>query len=217
MPKTYKSCDDIPVYNFFKLLKETDLSFIIINHENFKKDKIDKYISENKNELQKKADSIVEEYKILIFNQKEISRKKEEATIIYETAIVYSVGQIIDLYKEYEDDSILKMVNSIEGFSEEMSLSEIEQKLKILVNKINIKKLNFKKKYRIKENDEAIEDTNVFKNLDFQAIQIEQILELGYKLNIKKTSVLRWVNLLDLVTQKKELNGKLKHKHAKSN
>ena len=70
-----------------------------------------------------------------------------------------------------------------------------------LKNKINILNSNFKIKYKITDKelkeDKVTSVTGIEKSLDSQALMLEGNLETGYRIDIKTTSVLRWVNLLE--------------------
>jgi KaiC/GvpD/RAD55 family RecA-like ATPase len=187
-------------------VSQNDLIYLIVNVNDSTDDQVNKYVEKNINDLTIKFNKIEEEYKAITFDKKELSKQKELARMIYLESQHNAIVKVLNLYIETNEILVLDILNEL-GCKFDKS-NDINKQLKSanrvimnLKNKINILNSNFKIKYKI-TNKELKEDkvtsvTGIEKSLDSQALMLEGNLETGYRIDIKTTSVLRWVNLLE--------------------
>ena len=210
--KTYKGCGDMPIYNFMMYLGKFDLKYLIIDYNSHADTHLSTFIKVNKEVLEKTMMDARTEYSALTFNKKELIKKKEVAQMMFLEAKYNVIVKIIEIYLDTGDFSVFSAV--LEEFSIVMNEQEnISKQIKKLTSictglkmKLNIKTANFKIKYKINDID-ITEDVNegvdgTAKSLDQQALMLENNLETGYKIETKETSVLRWVNLLEMNERK---------------
>ncbi len=198
----YTSCETLPIYNFTMFLSEGDYKYLADG-------KVNKaFVSKRVKKLKKLGEKIMEEYRRVTFNTKDFKQEKEKFNLLYITSKFETTSKILTIYYETFDLSVLSLLNELGyQFNEEKEVEPqievIVKALKVLKNKINIATINFKKKYNIDATTTEIEGT-IFSRLDKQALILETSLELGYRIDIKKTSVIRWENLLKANKEKAE-------------
>jgi len=196
----------MPIYNFMMCVSQNDLIYLIVNLNDSEDDQVNKYVEKNINELTIKFNKIEEEYKAITFDKKELSKQKELGRMIYLESQHNAIVKVINLYIETKEILVLDILNELGCKFDK--LKNINKQLKSanriimnLKNKINILNSNFKIKYKITDQelkeDKITSVTGIEKSLDSQALMLESNLETGYRIDIKTTSVLRWVNLLE--------------------
>jgi hypothetical protein len=184
------------------MLPNKDLKYLIVGYEEISEKKIEAFVVVNENDLRKAYDEIFNDYSATKFDRRELLRMKEEGEIIYLNSTYEIIVKTLALYKEYEDIKILEIFVDLEFTNFDINgdikkeIEKIVRSAKGLKNKINIKRINYEKKY-LKGVEDKMDVQDVFKTLDKQALALETNLELGYKINVKKTSVVRWLNLID--------------------
>jgi hypothetical protein len=187
-------------------IHKNDYSYLINGYETLSESVIYKFVKSNAIELKTTFEKIQKEYEAITFNKRELNKQKELATMMLVETQHNTIVKIVNLYLECNDATVLKILNELGvPFDESKPINKQLEKANLVAmglrNSLNIKTLNFKKKYRISE--EGIEaekerySEDVEKSLDAQALIIENNLETGYRIDVKKTSVLRWVNLLE--------------------
>jgi KaiC/GvpD/RAD55 family RecA-like ATPase len=187
-------------------VSQNDLMYLIVNVNNSTDDQVNKYVEKNINDLTIKFNKIEEEYRAITFDKKELSKQKELARMIYLESQHNAIVKVLNLYIETNEILVLDILNEL-GCKFDKS-NDINKQLKSanrvimnLKNKINILNSNFKIKYKITDKelkeDKVTSVTGIEKSLDSQALMLEGNLETGYRIDIKTTSVLRWVNLLE--------------------
>tara|TARA_R110002020_G_scaffold453632_1_gene668612 strand:- start:10265 stop:10876 length:612 start_codon:yes stop_codon:yes gene_type:complete len=198
----HKSCTTLPIYNFYKIIEESNLLYLAKN-----------YIEEETNDIEIGEDAeehlnnILEEYSILTANKEILFNLKLQKSIKlleYERNII---SGIIDIYKETEDNNVLQALLSL-GFeirpSENIEdlLKRAIKRIKGLNNKIRINKIKYTKRFS-KKNSEGKS------NLEKEALILEMNLKLGREINVRKTSVSKWVNMVNLSSDiiKQNKNG----------
>lgn len=216
--KTYKSCSDIPIYNFMLILKSSRFDLMISNADQLSDDEVGLYIVKKFEWLKSTFKKIEEEYKSLIFEKRELDRNKEIVAMKSLETKHNLIIKVVSIYLDSREVEVLEILNDLDvGFDKDKDIIPQLQKAKNaakgLRNKINIKQAAFKAKYRIDE-DAEYENTesDIEKFLDSQALSMESNLETGYRIDIKKTSVLRWVNLMERNRYKTEQLNKIKNK-----
>ena len=202
-PLIYQSCSEIPIYNFMMYLHTMDAKLLISNLEKFDEEVIEKFISSNSKKISKSINKIEKEYQALTFEKRDLNKNKEIASMMFLEVKHNTISKVVSIFMNTGDVSVLDLLNDLGvGFNIDKPIAKQLEKArrtnKGIRNKINIKQANFKKKYKIDENVKTeYEPADVEINLDAQALTMEGNLETGYKINIKKTSVLRWVNLME--------------------
>jgi len=205
--KIYKTCAELPIYNFVCISEKKEYRFLI---KEFNEDENNLIEHKNSNELKSVFDTIEKEYKGLIASKKMLRREKE-LFLIMELSARYSIGtELLTMYREYKQIEILISLGKIKGlfFNENEPIAPQIKKMIAslfgLKNRLKIMESNFKAKYKTEEKKE---EGNILLDLDKRALSLELYLETGYKIDTKKTSVLRWVNLEDICKTKSEANG----------
>jgi len=200
--KIYKKLDEIPVFNFFKILndKEKNINYI------YKKSKGKKLLPKSK--LFDTFDKLQNDYFALTFTKSNLQDEKLKAKVAYLTGKINIIELVLDSFLKTHDENIFLLLNEFREFKLELPITtddvkEIEKQKTYITNKINLSLAKFKLKHKTQLENE-ITGENLEKDLDKQALSLESYLELGYNLNIKKTPVLRWVNLQSLAEEKNE-------------
>jgi len=209
--RTYKNCSDLPILNLMIMVATGDLSMLIKNKDDQDPDVLEYYIERNNFQLHEKLDSIREEYNKLTFSKKELNRQKEIIEIMYLNQLVEIIDKVLLLYTISGNVEVLDILKQVDiklksGLPIEAQIYNVEKQMKVYKNKANIKKVNFSKKYNVdfdKERpDKKPPKEEIEKMLDGTALVIEKGLETGYQIDIRKTSVIRWVNLNELYEQR---------------
>ena len=84
-------------------------------------------------------------------------------------------------------------------------IKRIVTKLKYLRNKINIKKVEFSKRYKVNEVDSKKE-----LDADSEALHLEKALDLKYPIDVDKTSLSKFCKMITLARKKSKTNGENK-------
>jgi hypothetical protein len=192
--KIYDSLSTITVYIFFKILETEDYTYLIKKREKF----LSKLSEVKKLKLQEVFKNIISEHAYKTNNFKlfnDIKKKLE-----YEFDLINAVIKIFEKYEEVEvlwvlDDMGFNFKNCDSIINE---LNKAIMRCKALKNKININKIKYNK-----ANKKSSEEPDY--NMDAVALSLERALDMNYRLDIKKLSMLRWVNLINL--SKKNKNG----------
>lgn len=183
----YKSCDTLPIYNFYKILNTKDLMWLVKGYEGDEgHDDEDKLI-----ELWEK---IYEEY-IDLLGEKAISKKaitlnqiskiELELRIVSSLIQIYAdkryeeIGEQIDAWGYYKDD-IEKSIKKLEG---------LKFRMNIMISKTK------------DDDDEEEKKYDIYKDI----VAVENILGNGLTIDPYKTVVSKWVNYI-LISERK--NGK---------
>jgi hypothetical protein len=187
-------------------VSQNDLIYLIINVNDYTDDQVNKYIEKNINDLTIKFNKIEQEYKAITFDKKELLKQKELLRMIYLESQHNTIVKVINLYIETNEILILDILNELGCKFDKLKninkqLKSVNRIIMNLKNKINILNSNFKIKHKITHNElkenKVTSITGIEKSLDSQALMLEGNLETGYRIDIKTTSVLRWVNLLE--------------------
>ena len=211
----HKSLDTISIFDF-KMLYNPNSSKenIIIDFENYSHKKIKKFIFNNKTEIKTTFEKLQYNFSQITFSKKELQREKEKAKMSYLTGKKEILLNSLLVFSQTREPDALLVLNEFSGITIKEPITVgtiefIEKHLKGVENKITILTSQVKTKYPElfkEQKEEVVEDEsdNVFLDLDNQALQIELGLETGYKIDIKKTSVTRWVNLIKVIGEKQE-------------
>jgi len=201
--KVYRDLDEIPIYNFFKVMYnfEKNMNYL------YKKNKHNKDLS--KEELFNTFEDLQQKYLKLTFSKSDLQDEKLKAKVTYLTGIQEIANLVLNCYLETHYEDVFLILNEFKMFKLKQPITSediknIKKQLIFIENTINLNLAKFKLKHKNgQKNSEELEH-NLQKDLDKQALSLETYLELGYKIDVKKTSVLRWVNLVNLSNEKSE-------------
>ena len=198
--RIHETLDSITVYLFFKILDTEDYSYLIKKREKF----VDKISELKKIELQNVFKNIITEYSLNTNNFKLFNDIKKK---IYISKLEYEfnlLSAIIKIFEKYEEIEVLFVLDDI-GYdfkncdNIEKEVSKVIKKCKSLKNKININKIKYNNSN--KTNSSSKKENY---NIDSIALSLERALDLKYKLDVKETTMLRWVNLIALSKNNKK-------------
>lgn len=217
-PKTYTDCSDTPIYNFMMYAHTSDYKYLISNLKKLSETAVKDYLERNAQGLKKLGGEIEYEYRGLVFNAREFNKQRDIALMMALEVQHNAIVKTVDLYLKTKEIKILDLLNKLDVTFDknnpiEPQLKKAKAMVQSLRNQIGIKTASFKAKYKIDDTQLAEQKQSQFedieKALDSQALSMEANLETGYRINIKKTSVLRWVNLLEANERKiEQLNKK---------
>jgi hypothetical protein len=209
--KLFKSCSTIPVKNFFQVIETEDLRYLI-----------KKFDIEN-SKLELSNDDIVNlsliweeiyfEYYEITSNHKLKSILKKQCLIQEWETIYYIVSKCIDIFDTYGKEEALYLINNLNDkkytidFNKPLGLqlNKLDNKMKGLKNKIKIFKIKLVNS--VKEDKEEVKS-----NLERDALYLERNLDLKRAINVSKTPIKVWVEMIDLSKQKAKEYGKDRHK-----
>ena len=205
-PQTYTSCSDMPIYNFMMYIHKSNLKYFIRDYIDLDKGQVSKFISKNEEKIESLVLKIEEEYKSLTFNKNELTKQKEFARMMFIETKHNIIISILKIYSETKKFYVLEVLGEFNIFFDEKKdiIPQLEKVKNICIglkNTLNIKTYNFKIKYNINDDDfeenKKYNSDGIEKSLDNQALVLESNLETGYRIDTKKTSIIRWVNLLE--------------------
>lgn len=193
--KIYKSTETLPIYNFEKILETNDLRFLLKDYDHEEDSKPLKMSDEML--LSSIFKVILKEYSYLS-GAKEIMRKMKSQFYIKELEIkITIIEELLDIFVKFGESTQLVLLNDLdlgirfdEGGNEDKKVLSIKSKLSGLKTKLRLKKNTYEAKYKPKEN---VSSNSIFKT----AIQISRALELGFVIDLKKTSVASWLYYLE--------------------
>lgn len=193
--KYHKSCSTLPIYNFYKILDDGDLRFLIVGYSEFEADGV-KVTAEAESAL----NIIIEEYSLLTANN-EVNVSIGLQILVTEQEFERdTLVQILDIFKEFEDFDVLSLAYEFGfdiKFDEDLEpqIEKIIKRIKALNNKIRINKSKYATRFK-----KATEE--IKRNLDKEALMLEMNLKLGREINTRTTSVLKWINMLQISRDK---------------
>jgi len=210
-----KDVNSVSIYDFCMISKNKDFRYLI---RNFNEDDEDSYLEyRHDSDLMTIYAELVKEHKVLTDDIKSLRRSKADFEIS-ELKLRYSIAsRLLDIYNESSEIEVLECFPDLGYAFNKFELvgPQLDSILKALIglkNTIKIKEVNFKHKYKISDEEEDDDESyDLIKDLDAKALSLEAELELGYKINVKKTSILRWTNLINRSELKRQANGKSKH------
>lgn len=192
----YKSCKELPIYNFYKIVDDEDLRYLVKNYSE----------DDNNIKVDKRAKSIfqkiLEEYSELTSNKEIITNIKMRMFILELEFDKDNMQNILQLFKDTNDFSVLSLLSSFgfnikESDDIDASLKRVISKIKGLKNKIRINKIKYEK--RFEKSKEKIKT-----NLDKEALILEMNLQLGREIDIRKTTVFKWITMIKISKEKSE-------------
>ncbi len=140
----YTSCDDLPIFNFYQILDDGKIEFLVKEYDGGDFDKDEAIIIFQK---------ILEEYTELTENRKVLQNVRMQIQIKSLEFERDVLQKMIDLFNEYEDDSVFEVVSEFGILKEEKESSDsfvkrIIRRIKSLNNKIRINKEKYSQKFK---------------------------------------------------------------------
>ena len=195
----YSKLNEITVYIFFEIIKTDNYKLLIKSRKERSKE-----ITENKLfELEGIFKDIIHEYSIKTQNFKIINNIKKRFIITKLESEREILKSVLDLFNKFEEIEVLFVLRSL-GYdfincdSIDDEVNKVIKRIKSLNNQISINKLRYENQN--KKTDEGEKDYD----LDLVALNLEKSLDLKYRIDIKKTTMLRWCNMIML--SKKQIN-----------
>lgn len=194
----YTSCSELPIFNFYQILDDGKLEYMVKGYDGGDFDEVIASMI---------FQQILEEYTELTENRKVIQNVRmqlEIKSLEFEKDVLQKT---LDLFNEFGDDYIFEPIAEFgfiksESESYDNFVSRIVSRIKSLNNKIRINKERYSKKF--KKEEKAIK-----RNLEKEALILEINLKLGREIDVKTTSVTKWVNLINISKEQSEQLKKL--------
>lgn len=200
----YKNCSEIPIFNFFEVIKTKDFSLLLKEGEDIKDFK--------EEDLFEVLLNIMVEYNALTENKKLMQEYTQRLDIEYMEAKYNLTKELISMYHECGDPEVLTV---LKGFNWSIDLSkelkpQLDRILRNLVglkNQIGIKKANFVKRFK-----KDTKEQNPNFDLERAIVHLETGIPLSYKIDVYKDSIKRYVYWVKILEQKNKAieNGKTK-------
>lgn len=202
--KYYKTCSTLPIFNFYKIIDEGNLNFLVKGYEDGDDD------VEDEGESEFILQEIIEEYSELTAS-KEILVGLNSQILITEYEFERDfLKEALNTYNETGDLEVLSILSEF-GFNIDEAkdfdafLNRVILRVKGLNNKIRINKVKYANRFK-----EEIKE--IKRNLDKEALILEMSLELGREIDTHKTSVSKWINMINVSKEKREQVEKIRNK-----
>jgi hypothetical protein len=206
--KVFKTCNSIPVYNFYQTIDTGDHRYLIkaFNDEDDSELELD---DEKSVELSLIFNKILSEYSELIKDTKVIANYNNQL-LIKKLQVKYDFCiRIIEIYKDtgvFEVVGVLSIFGwAIRKENVEQDLEKIQKKLIGMANKLRIYKARYVKK---NESEDEEENANG-RNLVAEALNLESVMDLKYSLDIYTVSIKKWEAIKVSCKEKIRLQNKM--------
>ena len=206
--KFYKSCRTIDIYSFLSLLELKDMNFLIVDYDEFSDTKI-VLTDEEMDEAKVIFKELMQEYSEIIAD-KSIINNYNAQIIIEKNVFKYEMTLIvIKNFLEHEDKNVLDCLNelgwdfNVKG-DIDIHLKKIAASMRLFKTKIDLLKLKYDDKFgkKFKLGGGESELASKLSRLESDATDLEIALSLGYQIDIKKTSVTKWISLFNAANKK---------------
>lgn len=205
--KIYKSCNTLPIQNFFEVFKDNDYRYLIVGFDD--ENDTFKLSEKRKEELGEIFKDIYYKYAEITENHKLLAIFKKTFLIEQWEFIYKVIVNAMYFYMESAEVEFLKSINRLEEKNYTINLDEpldkqvvgMVGKMKGLKTKIKIFKLKLNKKPLDKEKPKEVD-------LEKTAIYLERHLELQSPVDPKTTNITRWVHLTQLSNEKSKRDGR---------
>ena len=213
--KIYKS-QKIPVSRFCYILNTGDSRALIYDFDIYDDNEDFKYDGDE--DLDDIFKTIYYKYCVLIGDNNQITKMRKEAYIKEKEAEMKFVNTSMLFYMESENEDFITLLNSaFPSYSIDLKKDisvQVERnirKLKGLRNKINIKKIDYTKRYK-KEGNEPKKELDA----DAEAILLENALELKYSIDVDSISLGKWCKMINLARKKAKKHGENQNNSRRS-
>ena len=199
--KIYKSCNTLPIYNFFEVFKDYDYRYLIVGFDD--ENDTFKISKKRTGELREIFKDIYYKYAELTENHKLLAIFKKQFLIESWEFVYKVVVNSMYFYVETGDLEFLKSINRLEekqyliNFDEpiDLQVEALVGKMKGLKNKIKIFKIKLNKTPLNKEKPKEVDIEKI-------AIFLERHLDLKTKIDTRTENVTRWVHLTKMSRDK---------------
>ena len=200
----HKSCSSLPIYNFYKIIESYDYKYMVIGYN----DLIDDDPEIDEKECFDYFEDIITEYGEITSNSEVLLNVLKQIDIVnlqYELDCIINILEIVKETEDLETLLLLKHFGINIDFKKniENQINNVAKRVKSLRNKIKIKKAKYST--RFKDNNEKVKI-----DVDKEALMLEIGLDLGREIDIRTTTVKRWVNLISASKEKNKQYEKLK-------
>lgn len=192
----------IPIIRFFYAFNENDYRALVKDFDVEEVDDDFKYDGDE--DLEEVFYDIYYKYCELIKDEKTLSMLNKKKYILDKQTEYSIVSNILNVFKETEDLRVLYILNSLDNYSIDMSknlnpqISSIIRKLKLLKNRINLKTIQFDKRYKNKLEKNTKSKIDVY----LQCSELELALDLKYPLDPYETTLVKWCSMINLAKAK---------------
>ena len=204
--KIYKS-QKIPISRFCYILNTSDSRALMYDFDIYDDNEDFKY--DNDEDLDNIFKTIYYKYCVLIGDNNQTTKMRKEAYIKEKEAEMKFVNTSMLFYMESGNEDFITLLNSaFPSYSIDLKKDisvQVERnirKLKGLRNKINIKKIDYAKRYK-KEGNEPKKELDA----DAEAILLENALELKYSIDVDSISLGKWCKMINLARKKAKKHG----------
>lgn len=183
--RLYLNCYELPIWNFFEIIKTEDLSLLVRKNKD-----VDKF---KKEDLFLVLTDIIKEYNELTDNNDLIREYRSKLDIELLEYRYNITKKILQLYLETESIEVLLTLKELQWVIDTAKpinpqIKRINANLIGIKNKINIAKSKFINKFK----KEQKKDNPNF-NLEESIVYLEINIPLNYKINTKKDSIGRFI------------------------
>jgi hypothetical protein len=195
----YKNCDELPIYNFYKVLEEKDFNYLYPNFDGYN-------AVEKHQDIEKEWKRIYKEYLVLSGDKTTLEYYELIGDVMYLTTRYKVVSalltilatsamekEVISLYVA-ELKSWEYVINTNNSFEKEMEKMVVQ--LKQSENKIRIKESKLEE---LKKENSSGENFTLIQ----QQVKLEQALNRN-EIDVKKVSVSKWIVMMNEVKEIKE-------------
>lgn len=202
--KYHKSCSTLPIYNFYRIL-DGDLRFLIVGYSEIDSEDIEITLEAKEN-----FTSIIQEYSELTSNNEVIVSLNLQMLIQEQEFERDTLKTILDLFNKNKEYDILNLLSEFgfyvkKGDDLDYEFKKVIKRIKGLNNKIRINKNKYTTRFKKESED-------IKHNLDKEALLLEINLKLGREINVHTTSVLKWVNMIEINRERNAEAEKIRSK-----
>ena len=200
-----RNLEEITKYNFEKFFEKNDPKFLIVAFDD-RVEKKDQVYNFDEEEVKEKINEILHQYSEETENRKLMASYKRAIQIDFYKIQEFVLDSVLEIYNKYGFSQVFLCLEDMGlkytvGDNVEEFIKKAVRKSKSLKNKINLLEV------KEKEN-KAKGKTQKRSDMHKDAIILSMNLELGYKIDVRKTSMLEWVKLEQLSKEKSESYGK---------
>ena len=203
--KYHQSCATLSIYNFYRIMDDGDLRFLVVGYDEIESEDIN--VTDEATNI---FNSIIQEYSELTSNNEVVVNLNLQILIAELEFEKDTLQKILYLFNYSNNFKVLKLLSNF-GFEIKedddinLELEKVIKRVKGLNNKIRINKSKYAS--RFKKVSEEIK-----RNLDKEALLLEMNLKLGREIDVHSTSVLKWVNMIDMSNERNAEAEKIRNK-----
>lgn len=207
--KYFKTINEIDVYTFFKIIDNTNPQFLL---KKYNDEKAKKLTDNQKAILNETFNKILLEFNAKNVTSKSLRSIKAKAMIDYMESRYDVTTSILNLYESTNEVVVLFALKELGwGFDSEgnidKQLNSITKKMVGLKMQIKIRKVRYDSEFNKLKKNKDDEDKKWLDIIDREALYLERTLDLKHSINVNKTKLIRWCNLLALAKQIKPIDG----------